>query len=121
MELLTPIRNHIIFQFEERSVVQDGIAQFVEQTDAGIELVRSQDSAGAGRWGYITQVGPDAIEDGFEVGMRVFITPLMWTTALAWKEEDIWRTDSNQILCIDEAFDGKRKVLNDHSAVTYQH
>ena len=121
MTTLRPFHNHIIFEFEDKAILQDGVAQFVEQTEAGLEVVRHKDSVDAGRWGYVVFLGPDAVEEGFEIGMRIFIEPLKWTNALSHEGMTIHRTDSDQVLAIDDAFDGKRKVWNDHSAVGYQH
>ena len=122
MSTLSPFHNHIIFEFEDKSILQDGVAQFVDQTESGIEVVRHKESCDAGRWGYIVYLGPEAIEEGFKVGMRVFIEPLKWTNALKFNDTEIHRTDTDQILCIDETHElGSRKKYNDHSAVGYQH
>ena len=121
MSTLRPFHNHIIFEFEDKAIIQDGVSQFVDQTESGLEIVRHKDSTEAGRWGYIVFLGPEAIEEGFEVGMRVFIEPLKWTRGIEFEGMNIHRTDTDQILCIDDAFDGNRKKYNDHSGVKYQH
>lgn len=121
MATLRPFHNHIIFEFEDKAIFQDGVTQFVDQTETGIEIVRSKESCDFGRWGYVVFLGPEAIEEGFEVGMRIFIEPLKWTNALKFNGTDIHRTDTEQILAIDDSFDGARKKWNDHSAVVYGH
>ena len=121
METLKARYNHIIFVFEDKSIVQDGVTQFVDQTETGIEVVRHKDSVDAGRWGYIEYLGPEAVEQGFEIGMRIFIEPLKWTNGLEFGDKVIHRTDTEQVLAIDEGFDGHRKEYNDHSGVQYQH
>jgi len=118
---LRALHNHIIFEFEDKAIVQDGVSQFVDQTDSGLEIVRHKDSTTAGRWGYIVFLGPEAEAEGFKVGMRVFIEPLKWTNAVKFEGMEIHRTDTEQILAIDDGFDGKRKKWNDHSGVRYQH
>lgn len=102
MATLRAIQNHIIFQFEERAKVQDGVTQFVEERESGLEVVRHKDSVDSGRWGYIVSVGPRAAEEGFEPGQRVFIEPLKWTNAVKFEGEEYWRTDAEQILCVDD-------------------
>lgn len=121
MTTLRALHNHIIFEFEDKAIISDGISQFVDQTESGIEIVRHSDSASSGRWGYVVFLGPEAEEEGFEIGMRIFVEPLKWTNALSFEGMQIHRTDVDQILAVDDSFTGGRKKLNDHAGVKYQH
>lgn len=107
MAKISPIRNHILFQFEDEYIRsgQAGGAHFKDKTDWGFELgtMDSYDrSSKAPRWGRIIAVGHEVCDE-IQPGMRVLIEALMWTNAVEFEGDVYWRTDSDQVLAIDEA------------------
>lgn len=101
MAIIEPLRNHVVFQFEETKVQHMGVSQFKEKTDWGLEFVRVEESAQSPRWGIVTHVGPE-VPDVIKPGMRVLIEKLKWTNEMKVGDQYYWRTDSDQILAYDE-------------------
>lgn len=100
---LEPIENHIIFQFVDE-VDRNKRSAFKEQTEWGFQLgVSLDETTKKARWGVIIGLGPEAKEDGFEVGQMVLIEALMWTRICEYKGVEFSRTDSNNILAIAES------------------
>lgn len=100
MTQLSPIANHIIFQFEDEKTKHMGINQFKESTDWGFEFALTHDGMEYGRWVKVIAVGPEASE--IPVGSRVCVDKLKWTTEFVVDGETFWRTDTNHILLIEE-------------------
>lgn len=99
---LEPIDNHILFQFDDE-LDKDRRNTFKEITDWGFTIRGSiEETTRLGRWGRIVALGPEAISDGFSIGQRVLIAPLAWTRVVEYKDVTFARTDSNQILVVDE-------------------
>lgn len=99
---LEPIDNHILFQFDDE-LDKDRRNTFKEATDWGFVIRGSiQETTRLGRWGRIVALGPEAVEDGFDVNQRILIAPLAWTRVVEYKGITFARTDSNQILAVDE-------------------
>ena len=96
------IRNHILFQFEEKKRRQDKMDQFAEVTDWGFEVTRIQDSMDQPRWGIVVAVGPDVIEEAIVPGARILIDALKWTNAVEFGGNEYWRTDEDNVLGIDD-------------------
>jgi hypothetical protein len=101
MATLKPIRNHILFQFEEKQTKHMGIAQFKEETDWGFEYANTTEGMETGRWVTVTHVGHE-VPDYIKPGMRVCVDKLKWTNDFEFEGEKYWRTDSDCILLIDE-------------------
>lgn len=95
------ILNHIIFQFEEGEIKHMGISQFKEKTAWGFEFANTLDGMETPRFVRIVAVGPNA-DATLQPGMRVCVDKLKWTTDFDFEGEKYWRTDSDQILFVDE-------------------
>lgn len=102
MATLRPIHNHIIFQFEEEKTKHMGVSQFEEKTDWGFKFANTTDTLETGRWARVTHVGHE-VPDEIQPGMRVCVEKLMWTNDFMFEGESYWRTDSDNILLIDES------------------
>lgn len=102
MAQLKAIRNHVIFQFEEEKTKHMGISQFKESTDWGFEFATTRDGMETGRWVRVVAVGAEADPD-IQPGMRVCVDKLKWTTEFKFEGEYYWRTDSDQILMVEES------------------
>lgn len=102
MATLRPIHNHIIFQFEEGKTKHMGISQFQEETDWGFQYANTDGSLETGRWVRVTHVGHE-VPDYIKPGMRVCVEKLQWTNEFELDGELYWRTDSDQIICIDDS------------------
>jgi hypothetical protein len=100
MAQLNAILNHIIFQFEEDETKHMGISQFKEATDWGFEFAATSEGMESARYVRVIAVGPDADPD-IQPGMRVCVDKLMWTTDFEFEGESYWRTDSDQVLFVD--------------------
>jgi len=97
---LEPIDNHILFQFIDE-IDRNKRSAFKEQTEWGFQLGVSIDKTSRkARWGVIIGMGPDAEDDGFEVGQMVLIDALRWTRICEYKGIEFSRTDSDQILAV---------------------
>ncbi len=101
MGLPIPIRNHFIFQFESKRTKHMGVNQFQEETDWGFEFVRVDDTTQSARWVTVLAVGPEC-DPNVQPGMRVLLDKLMWSEAFEVDGEEYWRSDSDQVLLIDE-------------------
>jgi len=102
MATLRPIRNHIVFQFEEDEATHRGVTHFQEKTEWGFEFSDSDVTLELGRWVNVTHVGPE-VTDNIKPGMRVCVDHLKWTHGFEFEGEKYWRTDSDNILLIDES------------------
>jgi len=102
MATLRPIHNHILFQFEQGKTKHQGISQFQEKTDWGFQYADSDESLETGRWVRVIHVGPE-VPDDIKPGMRVCVDKLKWTTDFEFEGQTYWRTDSDQVLVIDES------------------
>ena len=98
---IKPIRNHIIFQFEEEKATYNGTNQFKERTDWGFEFVHLTTSMEFARWVTVIAVGPE-VPEYITPKMRVCVDKLKWTKGILIDGEMYWRTDSDQILLIEE-------------------
>lgn len=105
MTPIKAIRNHVIFQFEEEKTKHMGISQFKESTDWGFEFATTLDGMENARWVRVIAVGPEADLD-VQPGMRVCVDKLMWSNEFEVDGEKYWRTDSDQILMVEESVKG---------------
>ena len=103
MASLRAIKNHVIFQFEDETTNRDNLGkslgQFSETTDWGFEVSSYDESAKKHRWGTVISAGPLAYD--IEVGMRVLVEPLCWTTGVKFQTEMFWRTTVEHIVAVD--------------------
>lgn len=98
---LTPIRNLIIFQFEDESTTIQRKAAFQEKTAAGILYKDYEKTVNDPRWGKVLAVGPKVIPD-IQIGSRIFIEALGWTTAYRLNGlEPIWFTDDERVIGVE--------------------
>jgi hypothetical protein len=105
MAELKAIRNHVIFQFEDDETKHLGVSQFKESTDWGFEYALTTEGMEYGRWVRVVAVGDDA-DPEIKPGMRVCVDKLKWTTDFEFEGNKYWRTDSDQIVMIDESVAG---------------
>jgi len=101
MAQLKAIRNHIIFQFEEDKTKHMGIDQFKEETDWGFEFATTTDGMESARYVRVVATGPDCDPD-IQPGMRICVDKLKWTNEFEVDGEKYWRTDSDQVLFVEE-------------------
>jgi co-chaperonin GroES (HSP10) len=103
---LRPIKNHIIFKFVDKIVVRSDLGkrrtQFQEETDSGIVLTSFDESAKHPRWAIVEAVGPDVTDKNIIAGSKVLIEGLKWTEAIEVDGDDVWRTDEEWLLAIEE-------------------
>lgn len=99
---LSPLRNHILFQFEDGTTNHMGARQFENSTEWGFQIVRTDDSTQSARWVIITHTGPEC-EEYLKPGMRVLIDPLMWSEGFKVDGQEYWRTDDRRIALVDES------------------
>jgi co-chaperonin GroES (HSP10) len=104
---LRMLRNDILFQFEDKAATwNDGkLSQkgFKEVTAWGLEIISPEPSAKAPRWGKVLAVGPDVDQKDIKVGSRILIEALAWTNAVEINRVEYWKTNSDRVLCVDEA------------------
>ena len=101
MNKIRAIRNHVIFQFEDEQAKHQGVNQFKESTGWGFEYTKTTEGMESGRWVNVIAVGPD-VPNEITPGMRVCVEKLMWTQSVEINGESYWRTDSDQILLVDD-------------------
>lgn len=107
MATLRPIKNSILFQFEDKSVRKSDMgrnrSQFAETTDWGFETSSYDESTKKPRWARVKFTGPDVYED-IKIGSRILIEALQWTEGMDFEDEKYWRTNDTKVLIIDEDF-----------------
>jgi len=101
VNVLKPIRNHVLFQFEDPMIKHMGVRQFESRTEWGFAVFSADESAKDARFGLVVAVGPEVPEE-IRPGVRILIEPLKWTPAIPFEGEEYWRTDSDCILAVDE-------------------
>lgn len=104
MVQLRALRNGIVFQFEEAITGRGKKAGFNETTATGIYVGNSFDStAKQARWGIVTSVGDEVIDEGIVPGSRVFIEALKWTNGFEIDGDKFWKTDEECIMLVDDS------------------
>lgn len=98
--MLTPLFDGILFVFVED--FKKGI--FKEETDWGFTLGNTDETAKMGRWAKVMSVGPDISPDDLEVGIFIFIEPLMWTKGITHDGVDVWKTDISKVMAVSHAY-----------------
>lgn len=94
--MLEPIKDSIIFAFED-AVVNNN---FVEQSAAGIYLGKDNHrAANTPRWGRVVALGPDV--ESVRRGDRILIEPTRWTIGMVHDGITLWRTVESSVMCID--------------------
>jgi co-chaperonin GroES (HSP10) len=98
MKNLEPIKNSIIFSFDDVAVVK---GRFVETTESGIYLGKDYTlDAGAPRWGRVLSLGPD-VKDVVD-GDKILIEASQWTYEMEFEGKKIWRTTEDKVLAVAE-------------------
>lgn len=112
---IKPIRNHVIFQFVDKV---NNKAQFEpSKTEAGIILSSSfDDSAKIPRWANVIAVGP--LCKKVKPGQQILLPALRWTTAVKFNNENIWRTDEEQVVATRPSANKKMTPLNSYVIFT---
>lgn len=102
---LRALRNNIIFQFvEDSATLNDGKAAakgFEEITKWGFRIVDSKSSANSPRWGVVTSVGPDVVEDIYP-GRKILIESLRWTEGVTLEGATYWSTNEDVVLAVNK-------------------
>ncbi len=103
---LHPIKNMIIFQFEDEAAdLNDGRKSakgFLEKTEWGFVYKDSKASASNARWGIVVAAGPECVEQ-FQKGQRILIENLKWTEGVTYEGTTYWRTAEDHVLLVDDA------------------
>jgi hypothetical protein len=95
--MLEPIKNSIIFVFEDE--IRGG--RFVEQTESGIYLGKDhQRDAQAPRWGRVISCGPDV--KNVSNNDNILIEPSQWTFGMEYDGVKLWRTTEDKVLCTEQ-------------------
>lgn len=103
MTTLRALRNGIVFQFEEAIKGSGKDHGFNETSQGGIYLGSSFDAtAKQSRWGIVTSVGDEVMDEGIVPGARVFIEALKWTNGFEVDGQKYWKTDEECILLVDD-------------------
>ncbi len=98
---LEPIANHVLFQFQD-DVDAAHLGVFKDKTKWGLELPsRIDDTIKTPRWVTIIGLGPDVNKE-LHVGQKVLVDALKWTRIVDYKGLRFARTDSDQILAVDD-------------------
>jgi len=107
MTSLIPIKNSIIFQFEDKTVRKTDMGrtrnQFAETTEWGFEISSYDESTKTPRWGRVKFIGNEVFED-IKIDSRVLIEALQWTEGFFFENERYWKTNDTKVLIIDEDF-----------------
>ncbi len=107
MSTLKPIKNNILFQFEDKTVRKNDMgrnrSQFAEVTGWGFETSSYDESTKKPRWGLVRFTG-DGVDENIKIGTRVLVEALQWTEGIKHEGEIYWRTNDTKILMIDEGF-----------------
>lgn len=94
--MLEPIKDSIIFAFEDRVVN----GNFVETSTSGIYLGRDNHrAANSPRWARAVACGPEV--ETVARGDRILIEPTMWTIGMVHDGITLWRTTEPNVICID--------------------
>lgn len=95
-----PIKNHIIFRFND-AVDHDG--KFIEKHNL-LHIISGDfdHSAKRPRWGTVVMAGPDADADVRTPGTQILIENLKWTLGFTLDGQRLWRTDDSVILAVAE-------------------
>lgn len=101
MPSMRPIRNHILFQFEDDMIKHMGVRQFETKTSWGFAVFSADESTKDARFGRVVAVGHE-VPDDIQPGMRILIDALKWTPSFPFEGQDYWRTDSDHVLAVDE-------------------
>jgi hypothetical protein len=107
MATIKAIRNHVIFQFEDKIKKKTNhgkeTRQFEEETDWGFQVSNYDDGTKTPRWAIVVAVGGET-DDDIRVGSRILIEPLQWTEAIEFEGIPYWRTDDQKIIGIDDDY-----------------
>jgi len=107
MATLRPIKNSILFQFEDKTVRKSDMgrnrSQFAETTEWGFEISSYDESAKTPRWGRVKFVG-DEVDEDIKVGSRILVEALQWTEGMKFEDETYWRTNDTKVLIVDEDY-----------------
>ena len=97
MSKLRPIRDHIVFQFNDESIRLNGMTHFVDKTKWGFFTAHVKSGLNHPRVGTVHAVGPEA-QDRVQPGDHILIDPLMWTLGAHHEFEEYWRTDLSHVI-----------------------
>lgn len=106
---ITPIRNNIIFTFEDRV---DSAGSFRAPSSAGGLYVASDrgDSAKLPRWATAVSVGPDCTR--VKAGDRFLLPALRWTNNVKVDDQRVWKTDESEVVAVEHQVSGELTVIN---------
>ena len=101
---LLPLGNKFTFTFVDKVVVRTDMdrrrAQFEETTESGFTISSYDEGTKTPRWVIVKDIGPDVTD--FKTGDKVLVEPLKWSDALEFEGENIWYSDVEQVLAVEE-------------------
>lgn len=101
MATLRAIQDHIIFQFEDESVMVSGKRVFRERHGALYLPPNRELSINSPRWVVVRGIGP-LVDLDIKPGYRILIEPLKWTKGVRFQSEEFWKTLPAHVMMIDE-------------------
>ena len=101
---LLPLGNKFTFTFVDKVVVRTDMdrrrAQFEETTESGFTISSYDEGTKTPRWVIVKDIGPDVTD--FKTGDKVLVEPLKWSDALEFEGENLWYSDVEQVLAVEE-------------------
>ena len=101
---LLPLGNKFTFTFLDAVVVRTDSdrrrTQFEETTESGFKISSYDEGTKTPRWVIVQDIGPDVTD--FKQGDKVLVDALKWSDALEFEGEDIWYSDVEQVLAVEE-------------------
>ena len=101
---LLPLGNKFTFTFVDKVVIRTDMdrrrAQFEETTESGFTISSYDEGTKTPRWVIVRDIGPDVTD--FKSGDKVLVDALKWSDALEFEDENIWYSDVEQVLAVEE-------------------
>jgi len=96
--MLIPVHKNILFVFKEEIIN----GKFMEKSGGGIIIGgNAHDSVRFARWGKVLAIGPE-VSNEVRIGDDVLIEKLKWTEGIEYDGVQIWKTDEEYILAVEE-------------------
>jgi hypothetical protein len=106
---LRVFHNDVLFHFEdEETTFVDGKLKqtgFKEKTSWGFVYKDTNKSAADSRWGIVDAIGPDIDTNDINIGRRILVENLKWTTGCEFEKKKYWKTTDEFVLAVDPTED----------------
>lgn len=110
MTTLAPIKNNIIFKFNDPVNAKGEFEKGT--TETGIVLKSNfDDSAKEPRWVTVVAVGPECT---IKPGQHALLPNLRWTSGFKHLGERLWKSDQSQVVATRETANGEAVPLTNH-------